>query len=108
MPLLKTQEHVESKVATVGLSGGNRFANSIRRFCETTNSTHTVAERTWYPRSNARSLYGKRTWAPKSTRGKKRYPPKIARGALKTPRERRRAAFTRGLSIRALSASQTH
>src|SRR5262245_9449715 len=29
MPLLKTQEHVESKVATVGLSGGNRFANSI-------------------------------------------------------------------------------
>lgn len=32
MPSLKAQEHVESNVATVALSRGNRFANSIGGF----------------------------------------------------------------------------
>jgi len=36
MPSLKAQEQGESEVATAALSRGNRFANSIGTFCETT------------------------------------------------------------------------
>jgi hypothetical protein len=38
MPSLKAQEQGESEVATAALSRGNRFANSIRWFFETTHS----------------------------------------------------------------------